>query len=267
MENTSTAGEASLGLKEQIIFDLERKLDKFNDPKKGLRVMATGIGVHPKTLKRLLQGQNTPGYLTIYKIYRYLLNTTNDSKILEQVPSVIKNELIKGNPKDLTKGLTFSMDVEHEIASDKVFCEIYFLTDAGMITEELVRYRYGMHGLEILKKMHDLEVIKKNSYGAFEIGKNRANLSTQTMKKIGLHMIEKYFKPENCDELGNNHVGLYVAGLSEEGFNEWLKADKECFYKKAEIAKKHEDKNGIKGFTFMVTDTLVSPTSADEKWN
>ncbi len=267
MENISIPCENSLGLKEQIIYDLNERLDQFNDPKKGLRMMATGIGVHSKTLKRLLKGLNTPGYLTIYKIYRYLLNTTNDTKILEQVPSVIKKELIKGNPKDLTKGLTFSMDVEHEIASDKVFCELYFLTDAGVVTQELVKYRYGLHGVELLKKMFDLDIIAKNDQGHFELGKNRANLSTQTLKKVGLHLIEKYFKPLDCDEMGNNFTGLYVSGLSDEGYNEWLKIDHECYYRKAEVAKKYEDKNGIKGFTFMVTDTLVSEVSLDEKWN
>ena len=42
--------------------------------------------------------------------------------------------------------------------------------------------------------MFDLDIIAKNDQGSFELGKNRANLSTQTLKKVGLHLIEKYFK-------------------------------------------------------------------------
>ncbi len=245
-----------MNLREQVSTDLSNYLNGFSDPKKAVRLASINIGIHQKTLKRLVEQDNTPTYLTLYKIYREIFKITNDSLLLQMVPKVVKTELISENPKDIVSHIQFNVEVEDEINSDPVFMDIYFLSNAGVLTREYIQFKFGEYGLSIVSKMIKNNILELNDKGVFVQGTNQANLSPATIKRSGLYMINKYLSPEDCEERGKNFCGVFVEGLTEEGFNEWLKVDYEAYYKKVEISKKHKDNKGIKAFTFMATDSM-----------
>lgn len=245
-----------MDLREQVSTDLRNYLNEFSDPKKAVRIASINIGIHQKTLKRLIDQSNTPTYLTLYKIYREVFKIQNDSLLLQMVPEVVKKELILENPKDIVSHIQFNVEVEDSINSDPVFMDIYFLSNAGILTREYIQFKFGEYGMLIVSKMLKNNILELNDNGVFVQGTNQANLSPSTIKRSGLYIIDKYLSPESCEEKGNNFCGVFVEGLTEEGFNEWLKVDHEAFYKKVEISKKHKDNNGIKAFTFMATDSM-----------
>ncbi|MCR9202959.1 MAG: hypothetical protein NXH75_00135 [Halobacteriovoraceae bacterium] len=248
--------EGVLSLKEQVSTDLKKKLAEFNDPKKGIKVMAMLMGIHEKTLKRLIDCENRPGYQTVFKIYRVLFHTQNDTQLLELVPNPIKEFLIKAHPRGMNDTVRYNINVESEIQKDPVFCEIYCLAGAGGVTREYVSFHYGKYGEKVIEKMLEQEIlaaVKKNEY---VLGTNQASMTVETLSRVGSHLVQRYYKPENADELGENYLSLQIQGLSEEAFNKWLEIDKEAFLKKCEIAEDNKNWGDIKAFTFNATDTL-----------
>ncbi len=245
-----------MNIREQVATDLKNYLSQYNDPKKAIRLASIKIGIHQKTLKRLVELENTPTYLTLYKIYREIYGVRNDSVLIQMVPEIIKTELVKENPKDVLGNVQFNVDVEDQIIADPVFMDIYFLSNAGVLTREYIQFKFGEYGLTVVSKMLKANILEVNSNGQFIQGSNQANLSPSTVKKVGLYLVNKYFKADNCDEKGNNFCGVYVEGLTPEGLNEWLKVDCEAFNKKVEISKKHKDSQGLKVFTYMATDIM-----------
>lgn len=244
-------------LKLRVSEDLKKKLSEFNDPKKGIKVMAMLMGIHEKTLKRLIDCENRPGHQTVFKIYRVLFHSQNDTQLLELVPNPVKEFLIKAHPRGLNDTVRYSINVETELKKDPVFCEIYFLAGAGGVTKEFVSYHYGKYGERVLDKMLEQDVIASLGKNNFTLGTNQASMTVETIHIVGKHLIDRYYKPENSDSLGENYISLYAQGLSEEAFNQWLEIDKEAFLKKAKLAENSENWGDIKAFTYNVTDTLV----------
>lgn len=246
-----------MNLREQVSTDLRNYLSQYKDIKKGIRISSLKMGVHAKTIRRLLEKENTPTYLTLYKVYREVLDVQNDSILLQMVPEVVKQELVKDNPKDVLGDIQFKTEVEEEILADRVFMDIYFLACCGPLTRELIQFKFGEYGLSTVSKMLKSNVLAVDDGGRFIQGSNQANLSPTTIKRVGLFLVDKYFSPESCEERGKNFCGVYVEGLTPEGYNEWLKVDYDSYYKKVELSKKYKDPNGIKAFTYMATDTMT----------
>lgn len=244
-------------LRNQVASDLKDRLAEFPDPKKGIKILATMMGIHEKTLKRLLEGLNKPGYQTLLKIYRCLFHTQNDSKLLQLVPSIVQKNMIRGNPNNITMNVNYTLDVERELNRDPIFCEIYFLCAADGVTKEYISYHYGRYGEKILQKMLEQEVIAPISKNKFVLGENQASLGPETLKRIGLHLVDSFSKPENSDLSGENFCAFYAEGLSEEAYDKWIKIDEESFRQKMEITRDPSAKGEIKAYTFLSTDTLT----------
>ncbi|EQC48323.1 DNA-binding helix-turn-helix protein [Bacteriovorax sp. BSW11_IV] len=245
-----------IDLKRQVAIDLKKKLSEFRDPKIGMRLLAEKVDVSERTLHRLLNEQNRPTYQTLYKLYRVLFSTTNDSLLLELVPPVVKDEIEKYNPNTQDKSIIYSADIESEILYDRCFAEIYFMASCYPISREFIQYRYGLSGLETVEKMIELRALKQTRDGNYTLGDNQANFSGKTLKRAGLAIAEKFAKPENAETGGENVIAFYAEGLSDEAYEEWLKIDEEAFHKKVELANKPGAKGTKRAFTFAITDTL-----------
>lgn len=246
-----------LGLREQLAQDLRKYLAQYSNPTIGLRLMSQEMGIHKRTLARLMEGENKAGYLTLYKIYRVLLHTKNDTELFDKAPECIQAALKAGNPKPLAKEIIYSVDIEQEICRDRCFGEIYLLAGCGTISEDLILFRFGQYGVETAKRMLKLGVLREAKSGHFTLGNNQANLSAETLKYLGIDLIQRFADPERTDELGENFMGLFVEGLSEEGYQEWLKIEEEAYQRKVELANNSNFKGHIKAFTFQVTDKLT----------
>ncbi|MDD0851467.1 hypothetical protein HBN50_00100 [Halobacteriovorax sp. GB3] len=244
------------GLRVQVAMDLKRKLEEYRDPKVGVRLLAQKMEISERTLQRLINQENRPTYQTLFKIYRVLFNTTNDALLLEIVPEVIQEEIKKHNPNKLNKSVQYLTDIESEILYDRCFCEIYFMAACSPLSKELVQYRYGLHGVETLEKMIELQALKQTKEGLYILGANQTTLSANTLKRVGLSLTEKFSKPTNTEVGGENLIAFFAEGLSEEAYDEWLQVDERAFREKVKIAQKSKAKGDIRAFTYMVTDTM-----------
>jgi hypothetical protein len=243
-------------LRQQVAADLSRKLSEYRDPKKGLRIMAQIMGIHEKTLRRLMDCENRAGYQTLLKIYRALFNSNNDAQLLELVPAIVKRHLEKHNPKTFERHVSYTLDIERELNRDPVFTEVYFLAGTGGVTRDYVSFQYGQYGERLLMRMNEEQIVVSVGKGLFELGPNQATLGPETLKKIGLQLVESFLKPDEGDQLGENFHALYAEGLSEEAYNRWIKIDEEAYRQKIEIAKDPNNHGSRKAFTFLATDTL-----------
>lgn len=245
-----------MSLLDQVSFDLQKAIFEFKDEKIGLRMLAAKMKIHEKTLKRLISKENKPGYQTLYKIYRVLTPARNDSDLLMLVPEIIKSELEKGNPKIQTSDVIFHSDLEEELLRDRCFGEIYFMAGCGPLSVEYVGFRFGEHGSETMKRMLKLGVLDLTKNGQLILGKNQINMSAQTIKVLGLQLMDRFFRANETDEKGENFIGIYAEGLTNEAYQELLNVDEEAYRKKIEICRKKENRGNIKVVTFMATDKM-----------
>lgn len=251
--NEVSSGES---LREIVAQDLKKELSNFNDEKKGIRILAERMGINKKTLRRLLACENRPGYLTLYKIYRAIHGTTSDTEILKLVHPTVANEIKKLNPKKLRDNINYDVDVEKILLNDPVAAEIYFLAGTDPISREMIVYRFGQYGEDRLNSLLKEKVLQVLESGRITLGVNRANFSSELIKKCGLNLTDRYARPEETEVNGENYIAIYGNTLDEETYNEWLKIDEEAYYKKVELCKRAKNSGTIRAFTFMVTDKL-----------
>ena len=95
LSSNLTTIHQTMTVKEQVAFDLNRFLDQPGDRQKKLNLISKKIDVHLKTLNRICLLENQPTYMTVFKIYRFLLNENDDVKLLEKCPDVVKTYLKK----------------------------------------------------------------------------------------------------------------------------------------------------------------------------
>lgn len=245
-----------LDLHTQVANDLRVLLSKYKNPKIGLRQISAKIQVSERTITRLLNKENKPTYQTLYKIYRVIYSTSDDSRLFELLPPIVQDEIKRHNPLKQNSSITYKKEIENEILYDRCFAEIYFLASCSPTSRDLIQLRFGLHGIETVEKMIELGALKQTREGTYTIGDVQANLDAQTLKRVGLSISEKYAKVQNTQTRGNNLIAFYAEGLSDEAYEQWLKIDQEAFYKKVEIANAEGAKGSKRAFTFAVTDTM-----------
>ncbi|EQC44959.1 hypothetical protein M899_0545 [Bacteriovorax sp. BSW11_IV] len=239
-------------------------LSNFKDYALGQKNLSRRSDVHLKTIQRLCRKENTPGHITLIKLYRVIYGETHPEKLLSLVPRVVREVLLKNKATILPDDINYSAEIKREVLTDKVFSEIYFLIDAGNISKDYIVYKFGEHGLHTLERMYKLNAIKYESNGQISLGKERLHFDTEVIKSAGVLLSKKYSKPVNSEVNGENFLALYVDCLPDSVYQEWLRIDKEAFIKKAELAKKYRDPvNGKRVFTYMTTDTLTRKNNED----
>jgi transcriptional regulator with XRE-family HTH domain len=249
-------------LKDQLVNDINEHLAKFRDYSLGQKSLAKKAGVHAKTIQRLCRKEHFPSHITLLKVYKVLLGESCYETLYSLLPDIIRSVLDRDQVQIPEASINYSQEIKREILNDRVFLEIYFLVDAGVVTNEFIQFKFGEHGLDTVKRMINLKALKYNSKGQLELGAERVQLDPSLIKHAGLILSKKYSKTENCEVRGENFVALYVESLPSEAYQEWLSIDKEAFLKKAEIAKKYKNyMNGSKVFTYMTTDTFQKGTN------
>jgi len=250
---------SNMKLRLQVARDLQEKVDEYTDPKKGMKALAILMGIHEKTLKRLISCENRPGYQTLFKIYRTIYHTNNDTQVISLAPKIVKEFLLKTHPKGMSEAIQYTLDIERELRKDPVFSEIYLLCGTGGTTREYVAYNFGRYGERVFEKMIDQEVITPVDKFHYKLGKNQAPLNVETLLSMGIQLTERYFKSRNTDNMGDNYISFFAEGINAETYQKWLEIDKEAFQKKIALANKSENKGDIKTFTFGVTETMIDP--------
>ncbi|MCP4915079.1 MAG: hypothetical protein GY909_18315 [Oligoflexia bacterium] len=245
-----------IDLIDQVAIDLKSKLAEYNNIKTGITQLSGESGLSERTLYRMLNKENKPTYQSLFKIYKTIFKSSNESLLLDLVPEVVRAEILKRNPNPIKENVTYHQDIETEIYYDKTFAEIYFLAACAPVSNELIQYRYGMNGMLTVEKMIEMKALQMSKDGLYTLGENQANFSAKTLKRIGNSFVEKYSKTENAQELNNNLIAFYAEGLSDEAYRQWLKVDEKAFKEKVAIAKRDGSRGNKRAFTFNVTDTL-----------
>ncbi|WP_127716887.1 hypothetical protein [Halobacteriovorax sp. HLS] len=245
-------------VRDQLVSDLNEYFSHFKDRSLAQKSLAKKSGVHLKTIQRLCRRENNPGHITLLKIYKILLGQSDYQKLFSLLPDVVRVSLSIDQATIPVSTIDYSEEIRRELLTDKVFLEIYFLVDAGTVSRELIQFKFGENGLEILQKMLALNALSFNSEGMIVLGSQRVQLDPQIIKRAGLLLSSSYAKPVNSEVKGENFIGLYVESLPEQAYQKWLQIDKEAFLQKAQIAKEFKDNTkGKKVFTYMVTDSLI----------
>ncbi len=240
----------------QISFDINKLIETSEDSNKKLRQMAKKTNINLKTLQRICRSENKPNYMTVFKIYRYLLNVSDDNDVLRQSPEVIKNFLLSTNPSALNKSKTYKDDVDQKISSNPIFAEIYALSSIGKINSQNIKNRFGEYGIDLVKEMCRDHILKYLGDGDVILGDRQTNLSAESLLTLGNQFTKNYAKPENAGTLGNNHIAFTAEGLSEQGYQKWLQIDDNSYKLKIELLKQSSSLGRIKVFSYTVTDTI-----------
>ena len=124
------------------------------------------------------------------------------------------------------------------------------------VSRDFILYQYGQHGLTLLKKLQDSDVVELNAKGEFVLGNKQASLGPEGLKQMGIHLVDKFSRPDSGDELGENYLSLYTVGLTNEAYQQWLKVEEEAFEKKLQIARDESNFGDLKVFTFSCTDKI-----------
>ena len=240
----------------QVSNDLNTALKQFKNPKIGLRILSEKTGLNIKTLYRLREGVHRPGYITVKKLYRVFYATKDDRELMHKVPNIVKQFLIQQIPNLGEPETVFVPDLEAEILSDKVFCEIYFAIACGPLKKNVIRTRYGQYGLEVLEKMLSLKLIKLISTMTYAQTDLQITFSAIGIKRSGLNLSESFSKPSNSEINGNNHISVYSEGISEDVYLQWLAIDKKAFHEKVALTKKPGALGSIRAFTYQAIDKI-----------
>ena len=248
----------ALDIRHLISSDLKQKLNEYQDPKKGLKAMSALMGIHEKTLKRLIECENKASSQTILKIYRALYNTNSNTTVIDLLPPDLA-KFVKNNQsvKNFQQGVELTLDVDLELQKSPIFCEIYLLAATGGISKEYIAYNYGKFGERILQSMVDSEVLAALTKYKFVLGRNQATFSPETIKTTLLHAVDRFAKVDLSDTPGQNYQSFLAAHLNDEAYNQWIKIEEEANLKKIEIAKLPANHGDIKTFTYSGVDTLV----------
>jgi hypothetical protein len=241
---------------EQVSLDLKTLLTSSVNIKNKLRLISEKMEIDKKTLLRLSEKGSKPNYITVFKIYRYLFNESDDAKVLNLCPAVIRQYLKNANPQTLEKNTSYTANIDRELHDNPIFSEIYVLVSTGPVQKSEIIKRFGTYGLNLTEKMMKLNVLAETRKDEFILGLNQATLKPETILSMGKQICNSYAKPENSYELDQNIIYFYSEGLSIDAFKKWIRIDHEAIQKKIALASKPESKGSIRAFTFGATDTL-----------
>lgn len=242
----------------QVQKDLKIALKEFPRESTGIKVLADKMGVHTRTLKRILKGTHTPSYQTILKIYRYFLGSKSDRETILKAPHLLGEYLLneKENFSLANEDADFSTEIDILLNTDSVFRSIYIETATGNVTKERIGYMHGQMGIKVLEYMKDLGVIEEFEEGIFKSSTNRASLQTETLYSLSNFLISNHFYTEKAALAGENGLTVFTEGLNKDAYNELLKIDWEAKQKKIQVLKNPKNKGEIKAWSVTITDTL-----------
>lgn len=256
------------GLLEVVANDLGTKLKEYSSDSEGLNQLSTVMDISKRTLQRVLKSETKPTFHTLYKIYRFLLNTENETELLQKMPNAVKAEVLRCNPNLSLYPLNefnFLESIEEKIISDYCFRYIYVQTTSTTVHKESIIYKFGEHGLNVLNEMESTGVIKLISTTEYAHGSNRTRLSGKSLKLVNSDLLQSFFSENKCSTPGENYITFLSHALNEEGYNEWLKVDFEAYKKKMAIATNSMFQGKIPAWNITATDTFSAKMLEDHE--
>jgi len=238
--------------------DLMTALEEFPRESTGIKILAQKMSLSDKTLKRIVKGTHTPSYQTILKIYRYLLGTKNDRETVLSMPHSLSTlmKVEHDNMSLLDEEISFTDEIDSLLKNDSIFRAIYVETAAGKIHKNKIGYDFGQHGLKVLEKMVQLNIVKEIESDFYTTSVNRGSLSPETAYELSKYLLDNKFSSEKSGLRGENFYSLYFESVNSDTYNEILKIDWESMQKKKALLSNKDNIGNIKLWTINYTDTL-----------
>tara|TARA_Y100000296_G_scaffold78781_1_gene101962 strand:- start:438 stop:1268 length:831 start_codon:yes stop_codon:yes gene_type:complete len=240
--------------------DLLLALKEFPRESTGIKILSEKMGVSARTLRRIIKGTHTPSYQTILKIYRYLYGTKNDRETILSMPQDIAR-YIKIEHDNFSflddEGVNFTEYIDDLIKNDSVFRSIYVETATGITHKSKIGFEHGQHGLKVIEKMLQLNVIKEIEPETYTASIERSCLTPNTLYEIGKYLLEYKYSQDKEGLRGENFFNVYFDGLNQDAYNEVISIQWEAMNKIKGILKDKNNKGIHKFWTITYTDTLV----------
>ena len=240
----------------QLSSDINSALNASKGSKKKLRHISEKTGIHQKTLLRISRLENKPNYMTVFKIYRYLLNVNDDNVVIENSPAIIKKYLSENTPLKLDKTKSYTESVDLKISQNPIFAEIYVLCSISKVKSSHIQSRFGDYGLELIQQMCEEQILRHIGENEYLLGNNQASLTTESLVTLGKQFVNSYAKPKKSYENGNNCIYFMAEGLNNTSYQKWLEIDVKSHQLKNEILANAANHGKNKVFSFSVTDTI-----------
>lgn len=243
----------SLSLINQVNQDVQKELSRFNNQKIGMRMLSISMGLHTKTLDRLINNQHKPSYQTLIKIYSYIHKQPEIPLLIEMVPRPVKAEILRLSPNrpDI---LISNEAASAYLKKNDIALLIYGLCGSGSMSGKALRKRFGEYGLKCLEELLKFELIEEGPKDQFKIGKCQIHLDPQLLKKLSLLFIETQFRPENSELRTENYLGFLTESISEEAYQKILLLERAHFEEKIKIIDDPKNRGEVMFFSSTFTD-------------
>lgn len=237
--------------------ELKKEFKKYPSLTIAFKRTAKNTQVSQRTLKRIVNGTHTPNFQTLLKVYRYLTGSLNDRDTFLKMPKILQESVAREytNFSLQNKNAQFLPEVDLYLQDDSVFRGIYIETAAGLIHRDKVGFEYGQHGLRVLDKMLELDIIKEIEPDVFASSSRRAQLDPESITKIARFLLENKFNPDKLDLNGENFAQILIEGVDKETYNKLLALDHGLIQKRVEIIK-NGNRGEIKYWMINFIDTL-----------
>lgn len=243
-------------IEQQVAFDLENYLKKFKNRSFAIRNLSKKTSLNEKTIRRLLSKENKPTYQTLYKLYLEFLGLSDFSEVISKCPKIVKDRISDYNPCISEEKNIEISGLLHDFKSIPLFAELFILAGTTPINKNVIAFRYGEYGLEIIDTLIQKKLLQEIEKDCFILAKNIPPLDADCLKFLGEYSVQRFSKTKNAQVHGENVINFYAESLNEAGKKAWLDIDTKSFYKKLEIAKQPQYQGPIPVFTFTATDTI-----------
>jgi hypothetical protein len=237
----------------QVNHDVQKELSRFNNQKIGMRMLSTSMGLHTKTLDRLMINQHKPSYQTLIKIYSYIYKQPQIPLLIEMVPGSVKAEILRLSPN--RPEILISNDLATDyLKKNDIALLIYAHCGSGAISRKAVTKRFGDYGIKCLEELIRLDLIEEGPKDHYKIGKCQIHLDPQLLKKLSVLFIETQFRPENSELRTENYLGFLTESISEEAYQKILLLERAHFEEKIKIIDNPKNRGEVMFFSATFTD-------------
>lgn len=241
-------------IREQVALDLAKYLEQYPNKNFAVRVLAKETGLNEKTIKRLINRENSPTYQTVFKLYSIFFDSENSDDVLEKCPAIIREYLKDFSPDLKIANHQREVQLLELLKKEPLYAEIFVLAGTAPLNVSAIGFRYGQYGVEILEKLEEENILIKTSKDTYTMSPKVPALDGETLKFLGEHFVHRFCRPR--DTMSEHSIVFYAEALNSDGQKAWLEVDTEAFKKKLKIANDPKFRGNIPVFTFTATDLI-----------
>lgn len=206
----------------KILTDLKMKYDQFEDHYEAKQKWEDFSGLNRKTLKRYLEGKTTPLGNNILKVYSFIFEIDDDSKVLEQLPFEVRNFFEKNHNVKISK---LNVSLKESVFTNPIKTQIFKETMNGNETSKSdLIIRFGSaYTAQAINELLSQNVIAFKDENKDILTRGSVN-STFCPQDMNLLVHEMISSGELAENVSNDEPGSMLSynslNLSEDGLKD-----------------------------------------------